>query len=71
MISAEVIIVVLWLFLETQIATLITGRLLLLVITMWAGDKINNLYLGSKTIEKGTQSTKIRVLIGTNLTFCP
>lgn len=27
LISAEVIIVVMWLFLETQIATLITGRL--------------------------------------------
>lgn len=32
---------------------------------MWLGDKINNLYLGSETIERGTQGTKIRVLIGT------
>lgn len=41
------------------------------MITMWVRDKINNLYLGSKTIEKGTQSTKIRALIDTNPTFLP
>lgn len=39
---------------------------MLLVITVWARDRINNLHLGRKTIEKGTQSTKISVLIGTD-----
>lgn len=39
---------------------------MLLVITMWVRDRINNLHLGRKTIGKGTQSTKISVLIGTD-----